>query len=164
MTKTDFYKKYKLGNATPSEPMHREIAVSDFLGTLKKFTDEYFSGLVSIISSDTFDESITISEEYAALFFKNLFAHVGGRFMTEITAEREGERLHIRIRVPIDPHDLKLRSMLVKSARAAGFEFYLEDGGILLRATLHREKFIGVYAKRAASDNFKSALCHIFFD
>lgn len=164
MTKTDFYKKYKLGNTVPSDPMHRDIAVSDFLNTLKKFTDEYFSGLVSISSADAFDECITVSEEYTALFFKNLLSHIGGRFVAVIVVLRVADRIHIKINLPLDPTELEARSMLVKSARAAGFEFYLEEGGILLRASLKKEKFIGVYAKRAARDNFKNAMQKIFFD
>lgn len=164
MTKSDFYKKYKLKDAKPRDPALHKIAIVDFARTLEKFTEEHFVGLAKINYDPEELDSITVSEEYSALFFKNLLANAGGRFFLNISIRREEEELLIHINPPIDLSDLEVRSEIVKSARNAGFDLFEADGGIVLTTRAHKERFIGVYARRSAKDKFKRCLSFIFYN
>lgn len=160
----DFFKKYKLGSAIPSDPTHREISALDFAVTIDKFICEHFRGLAKITYDSSLSGSLLVSTEYFAQFLKNLLTLFGGKEFIEISATTEESTLFLHLNLTVTK-DMSLydRPAIIKSARNAGFDVRTDTCGIVLFARLHRESFVGVYARRAAKEKLSRSLNYIFF-
>ena len=166
MEKHEFIKEYQLSDALPVDPTLRTVPAEAFASALKEFTYDRFRGIARVSYTDISCESILISAEYTAYFFRSLLSFVYGRVFIDIDISSDREHLTMIIsseeELPITDSELRF---LVKTARNAGMEFYLADNKIKLKVAFSKAAIHRVYAVSVSDGKqvMLSKLCEMFY-
>ena len=166
MEKNEFIRKYQLSDTVPVDPTLKTIPAEAFVSALKEFIYERFRGIARVNFDNVSCESVLISAEYAAYFFRTLLTYVYGRVFIDIKVSSDSQYLTMIIdsdeELPITDSELRF---LVKTARNAGMEFYLQDNKIKLKLAFSKAAIYRIYAV-SVSDGKRvmlNKLCEIFY-
>ena len=147
MEKNEFINEYQISDTHPIDPTLRTVPAEAFAMALKEFTYDRFRGIARVNCDKISCESILISAEYIAYFFRSLLSFVYGRAFINIDISTDKEYLIMIIgsdeALPITDKELRF---LIKAARNAGMEFYLVDHKIKLKAAFSKAAIHRVYA------------------
>ena len=161
---TDFTKKYKITDVVPREIEAHVYDVANFTETLQSFFEIKFDGLVIVNFSGDNSGRIKMSEEYLAFFFKILLRSLNGERILNLEIIQNHSRLCIITTadggVTVDSSEL---SLLVKSARNAGFEIERVQNGFMIYTALITSKELTLRARSAPRGLFEKKLYQIFF-
>ena len=166
MTSKEFIDKYDLSGALPVDPSSRVIPASSYADALEDFLGEYFRGLIRVEKRLDTVESVLISPEYAAFFFKTLLTYVYGRVFLTLRLYSENDRLVTLIEADEDlPLSDKEMRFLIKTARNAGMEIIPAEKIIKLTLNYSDAAIRRVYAISASDGRARmlSKLNEMFF-
>ncbi len=149
MIKTDFYSKYRISDAKPTDVARHTIKASDFGEITASFLNSNFRGLCTVNNgiSEGKNVYITVSEEGAAYFFKIMLSYIKARQSVDINIALGEDELLVKIsseeHLPFDEAD---GLELVRLARRAGFSVNISNELLVLRAAAKYSMSYKVYA------------------
>lgn len=147
MTSKEFINKYNLSGALPVDPSSRVIPAASYAEALSDFLGEHFKGLIRVERELDTANSVLISPEYAAFFFKTLLTYVYGRVFLTLKIFSENDMLVMLIKSEEDLPicDKEMRN-LIRTARNAGMEILPADRSIRLTLSYSDAAIRRVYA------------------
>lgn len=166
MTNREFVDQYNLSGALPVDPSSRVIPASSYAEALAEFLGEHFRGLIRVEKRLDTAESVLISPEYAAFFFKTLLTYIYGRVFLTLRISSEIDRLVTLIESEEDlPLSDKEMRFLIKTARNAGMDIMPAEKSIKLTLRYSDAAIRRVYAVSPADGRVRmlSKLSEIFF-
>lgn len=147
MNQKEFIEKYSIGDCLPSDPTSKLICGRGFAEAISEFVDERFRAVAEVNVSVESEESVLVSLEYSALFFKKLFTFVFGRVYLRIDIREQDNKIALSISsdepIPLSKKDM---DTLTKAARSAGMTVLSVDGEILASLDFVDMKQFSVYA------------------
>ena len=166
MTKKEFINQYEIKDALPIDPSKKAMPAEGFAAALKDFLEEKFRGAIRINCDKISAQSILISAEYAAYFFKLLLTDIYARQLLELnlTSNQHYFIMTISADEPLLLEDRELRD-LIRVARNSGMEIFPDDCSLRLVARLSPAMIRRIYAASVVDGKqiMQSKLCEIFF-
>lgn len=166
MTKNDFIRQYDIRDALPLDPSKKGMPAEGFAEAICEFLTEKFCGAVIVERGSVSANSILISAEYAAYFFKILLTNVYARQLLRVGISSDERSLKIDIFTdePLCLTERELRD-LIRLARNAGMEIYPEECALHLTAGLSPAVIRRIYAVSVVDSRriMLSVLGEIFF-
>ena len=147
MTKREFIEHYEIKDALPVDPSRKVIPADALYSALCDFLSERFKGAIRTEIEPTTAQSVLISAEYMAFFFKTLLTDVYGRVLLTIRSEADEKHFHIIISseedLPLTERELQ---DLIRLARGSGMEIYPDARSLRLSASFSPAAIRRVYA------------------
>ncbi len=166
MLKNEFLNKYEFSDAVPMDPTARTVPAEAFAAALEEFMNDRFRGIARVKADMISAETVLVSAEYAAYFFKTLLTYIYGRVFLNIDVSCDAIGLVMLITseedFPLTDEELRF---LIKTARNAGMEIYPKNREIKLILKFSKAALRRVYAI-SVSDGKRvmiSKLCEIFY-
>ena len=155
MQKHEYIEHHRLSNVTPHDPSGKILPVRAFTESIEEFLNEHFKGSLKVTNKAHKEEFISLSPEYAALFFKTLLCYIYGRVFLNITisAEPQGIILDIEANDDLPLTDIEKRQ-LIKIARKSAINLSLKYA---------QSKRYRVYAISDGKHRMLAKLGEIFF-
>ena len=164
MQKHEYIEHHRLSNVTPHDPSGKILPVRAFTESIEEFLNEHFKGSLKVTNKAHKEEFISLSPEYAALFFKTLLCYIYGRVFLNITisAEPQGIILDIEANDDLPLTDIEKRQ-LIKIARNAKIDIMITKSAINLSLKYAQSKRYRVYAISDGKHRMLAKLGEIFF-
>ena len=164
MTRQEFEAKYHFENATPFSPEKRLVCSEDLAAALDSFFKRNFKALIDLEAIIHTNKYISIAPEYTAFAFKLLLYYVYARAFIDVRMCDDGESLRIDVRLssPVQM-DRREENDIIRAMRNAGFTYYPDEKGFILKVKYSRDIHTRVYSRSIGIERIESVLNEIFF-